>query len=97
MRLKDKVTLVTGASRGIGRASCLALSKEGATIVGVARSTGELEGQADDDLPDVALAHQGGERLDIGSGSAPNQGFEGMADHAELVADRYPNRLHADI
>ncbi len=42
MRLKDKVALVTGASRGIGYASCLALAKEGATIVGTARNAADL-------------------------------------------------------
>ncbi len=43
MRLKDKIALVTGASRGIGRASCIALAKEGAHIVGVARGKKDLD------------------------------------------------------
>ncbi|MEZ4442132.1 MAG: SDR family oxidoreductase [Polyangiaceae bacterium] len=43
MRLADKVTIVTGASRGIGRASALALAKEGATIVGAARTKADLD------------------------------------------------------
>jgi len=43
MRLAQKIALVTGATRGIGRASCLALAREGATIVGTARTKKDLE------------------------------------------------------
>ena len=33
MKLKDKIAIVTGAGRGIGRATALALAQEGAHLV----------------------------------------------------------------
>ena len=41
--LPGKLVLVTGASSGIGAATSVALSKEGAHVVLVARSKGKLE------------------------------------------------------
>lgn len=47
--MSGRVTLVTGASRGIGRAAALALAREGAHVVLVARTVGGLE-ELDDEI-----------------------------------------------
>jgi NAD(P)-dependent dehydrogenase (short-subunit alcohol dehydrogenase family) len=41
--LEKKITLVTGASRGIGRAAAIGLGKAGAHVICVARTVGGLE------------------------------------------------------
>jgi len=46
--LSDTVALVTGASRGIGRAAALALAGAGAQVVAVARTQGALEALDDE-------------------------------------------------
>src|ERR1700734_3145626 len=47
--LTSRIALVTGASRGIGYATALALARAGAHIVAVARTQGGLE-ELDDEI-----------------------------------------------
>lgn len=47
--LKDRLALVTGASRGIGRAAALGLAEAGAHVILVARTIGALE-ELDDEI-----------------------------------------------
>ncbi|MDG1996841.1 MAG: SDR family NAD(P)-dependent oxidoreductase [Emcibacteraceae bacterium] len=53
MMLKGKVAVVTGASRGIGYATSIALAKEGAHVIAVARTVGSLEA-LDDEIKKVS-------------------------------------------
>ena len=65
MKFKNKVVVVTGASRGIGRAICVAFAKAGATVVGVARSDLAETGVAVEKVGGQFIAHN----ADLGTGT----------------------------
>jgi NAD(P)-dependent dehydrogenase (short-subunit alcohol dehydrogenase family) len=78
--LADRVALITGASRGIGYATAVALAKEGAHVVGTARTPGGLE-----ELDDAVRAVGGTATL------VPLQmrDTDGIARLAQALNERY--------
>lgn len=85
MRLQEKVVLVTGGSRGIGRATCLALAREGAAVV-VHYATRR---QAAEDVVSE-IAHAGGSALALQADVAQEADVTAMAAR---VMERF-GRLH---
>ena len=78
--LTGKIALVTGASRGIGYATALALAREGAHVVAVARTVGGLE-----ELDDAIRAIGGSATLvplDL-------KDYDGIARLGAALAERY--------
>src|SRR6266481_5101405 len=78
--LTDRIALVTGASRGIGAATALALSTAGAHIVAVARTVGGLE-ELDD-----AIKKDGGSATLVPLDLAD---LEGLARLGAALNERY--------
>jgi NAD(P)-dependent dehydrogenase (short-subunit alcohol dehydrogenase family) len=80
--LADRIALVTGASRGIGFATALALARAGAHIVAVARTVGGLE-----ELDDAIRNACGGESATLVPLDLDD--FDGIARLALALNERY--------
>jgi 3-oxoacyl-[acyl-carrier protein] reductase len=74
MTMKDQIALVTGASRGIGRAIALALAQRGAKVIGTATGEAGAAGIRE------ALAPLGGEGLvlNVNDGAALEAAVDGI-------------------
>jgi NAD(P)-dependent dehydrogenase (short-subunit alcohol dehydrogenase family) len=71
--LADRIALVTGASRGIGYATALALARAGAHVVALARTVGGLE-ELDD-----AIRAEGGSATLVPLDLTDNEGIDRLA------------------
>ena len=82
--LDAQTALVTGATRGIGRAIALALARAGARVVGTATTD---DGAASIGAYLEAAGHRGeGIRLDVSDGAAVETAVAGVAERVGAVA-----------
>jgi 3-oxoacyl-[acyl-carrier protein] reductase len=80
--MQGQVALVTGASRGIGRAIALALAERGMKVLGTATSDAGAQG-----ITDALAAHAGcrGLKLDVTDGAALDAAIDGIVkEHGGL-------------
>jgi 2-deoxy-D-gluconate 3-dehydrogenase len=77
LELRDKIVLVTGASRGLGAAITLRLAAEGAHVVAVARSKQNLD----------EVAERGGGRVSVVEADMRDE--EAVAGLADRVVERH--------
>lgn len=77
MRLQDKVALVTGASSGIGRATCLLFAREGAKVVLV-----DINDEGGDETLQ-AIKKEGGEAIYVHADISKAADCENMITVAE--------------
>jgi len=77
-KFEDKIVVVTGGGRGIGRAICLAFAKEGARVAACARSVNEINRVAEE------IRAAGGEAIavamDVTDERSVNKGMNAIRD-----------------
>ena len=78
--MKDRIAIVTGGSRGIGRAICTKLASCGATVVACARDVGKLTELADEVTQRELPGSIDAQALDVSDRSAIDPFIEGVTD-----------------
>ena len=76
MILKDKVAIITGAGRGLGRASAIEMAKEGASLVILSRTSKELDNTAE------KITKTGGKVITLKADVSLNKDIENTVDKA---------------
>ena len=89
--LKDRIILITGATRGIGKAVAMDCARHGATILLVAKDLKRLE-QTYDEIIDLSASQPAMLNIDLESASADD--FQNIAQSIEKEYGRLDGLLH---